>query len=56
MAAAEIEVIKSKPVIDRSAVIKKKIKIYKYIKEIIEAKNLSLTLLFSYFITKIPLG
>ena len=35
---------------------KKKINIYKYMKDIIEAKNLSFTLLFSYLITKMPLG
>ena len=29
---------------------------YKKIKEIIDAKNLSLTVLFSYLITNIPLG
>ena len=56
VAAPEIEVIKSKPVKDKSAAIKKKINIYKYMKDIIEAKNLSLTLLFSYLITKMPLG
>ena len=56
VAAPEIEVIKSKPVKDKSAVIKKKINIYKYMKDIIEAKNLSFTLLFSYLITKMPLG
>ena len=56
VAAPEIEVIKSRPLKDKRAVIKKKSKMYKYIKDIIEAKNLSLTLLFSYLITKIPLG
>tara|TARA_B100000530_G_scaffold234361_1_gene152062 strand:+ start:507 stop:773 length:267 start_codon:yes stop_codon:yes gene_type:complete len=56
VAAPEIEVIKSRPVIDNSAVKIKKIIIYKKIKEIIEAKNLSFTVLFSYLITNIPLG
>ena len=50
VAAPEIEVIKSRPVIDNSAVKIKKIIIYKKIKEIIEAKNLSFTVLFSYLI------
>ena len=56
VAAPEIEVIKSSPVKDNKAVKIKKIIIYKKINEIIDAKNLSLTVLFSYFIIKIPLG
>ena len=40
VAAPEIDVIKSKPVIESSAVIIKKITKYIYIKEIIEAMNL----------------
>tara|TARA_Y100000589_G_scaffold67823_1_gene59471 strand:+ start:5076 stop:5432 length:357 start_codon:yes stop_codon:yes gene_type:complete len=56
VAAPEIEVIKSSPVKDNNAVIIKKIIMYKKIKEIIDAKNLSLTVLFSYLITNIPLG
>ena len=56
VAAADKEVTKSKPLVDKSAVIIKKIKIYKNIKEIIEAKNFSSTILFSYFILNTPLG
>ena len=40
VAAPEIDVIKSKPVIESSAVMIKKITKYMYIKEIIEAINL----------------
>ena len=40
VAAPEIDVIKSKPVIESSAVMIKKITKYMYIKEIIEAMNL----------------
>ena len=40
VAAPEIDVIKSKPVIESSAVMIKKITRYMYIKEIIEAMNL----------------
>ena len=39
VAAPEIEVIKSRPVIDNNAVIVKKITKYMYINEIIEATN-----------------
>jgi len=56
VAAAEIDVTKSRPFKDNNAVIKKNIIIYKYINEIIEDINLSSTLLPSYLIKKIPLG
>ena len=56
IAAADIDVVKSKPLVDRRAVITKKITIYKNINEIIEAKNFSSILLFSYFILNMPLG
>ena len=56
VAAPEIDVIKSSPDKESRAVNIKNITIYKNIKEIIEAKNLSFTVLFSYLITKTPLG
>ena len=56
VAAPEIEVIKSSPVNESNAVIIKKIIKYMYINDIIEAINLLSTGLWSYFITKIPLG
>ena len=56
VAAADIDVVKSNPLVDRRAVITKKITIYKNINEIIDAKNFSSILLFSYFILNIPLG
>ena len=56
VAAADIDVVKSKPLVDRRAVIIKKITIYKNINEIIDDKNFSSMLLFSYFILNIPLG
>ena len=56
VAAPDIEVIKSKPERDNSAVITKKITKYKYIKEIIDAINLSSTGFWSYFKTNIPFG
>ena len=56
VAAADTAVIKFKPLIDNKAVIIKKIKIYKNIKEIIESINFSSTLLFSNLILNIPLG
>ena len=56
VAAADSEVIKSKPFIDKSAVIIKKITMYKNMKDKMEDKNFSSTLLFSYFILNIPLG
>ena len=55
-AAADIDVVKSKPLVDKRAVITKKITIYKNINEMIDAKNFSSILLFSYFILNIPLG
>ncbi len=56
VAAPEIEVIKSRPVKDKSAVNTKNIIKYIKIKEIIEEINLSLMGFWSYFIIKIPLG
>ena len=56
VAAPEIEVIKSKPVKDKSAVRLKKIIKYIYIKEIIDAINLLSTGFRSYFKTKTPFG
>ena len=56
VAAADIEVVKSRPLVDKRAVIRKKITIYKNMNEMIDAKNFSSILLFSYFILNIPLG
>ena len=56
VAAPDIDVIKSRPVSDKSAVIKKKIIKYIKINEIIEPINLLSTGFLSYLITKIPLG
>ena len=56
VAAADIAVIKSKPLIDNKAVTIKKINIYKKINEIIEDINFSSTLFFSYLMLNIPLG
>ena len=55
-AAPEIAVIKFKPVRVSKAVIKKNIRIYKYIKEIIDEKSLSSTLLLLYFKLMTALG
>ena len=56
VAAPEIEVIKSNPLIDRIVVIIKKIIIYKNTNEIIEDINFSLSILSPYLRTKTPLG
>ena len=56
VAAADIAVIKSKPLIDNKAVTIKKINIYKKINEITQDMNLSSILFLSYLITKTPLG
>jgi hypothetical protein len=56
VAAPEIAVIKSKPVKDKIEVKIKKIIIYKYINDIIEAINLSSILFLPYLIINTPLG
>jgi hypothetical protein len=56
VAAPEIAVIKSSPVKDKIEVRIKKIIIYKNIKVITEAINLSLILLLPYLITNTPFG
>ena len=56
VAAPDIDVIKSRPVNDSNAVIRKKITKYINIKDIIEEINLLSIGLRSYFNTKIPLG
>ena len=56
VAAPETAVTKSKPLIDNSVVIIKKIIIYRNTKDIIEEINFSLSTLSSYFKTKTPLG
>ena len=56
VAAADIEVVKSRPLVDKRAVIRKKITIYKNMNEMIDAKNFSSILFFSYLILNIPLG
>ena len=55
VAAADIDVTKFKPSSDSRAVTRKKMSMYRNIKEIIESINFSSTLLFSYLILNIPL-
>ena len=56
VAAPDIDVVKSRPVIDKSPVITKKIRIYKNMNEIIEDINFWSTGFLSYFKINIPLG
>ena len=56
VAAPDIEVMKSKPVKDNKAVIKKNMTKYMYINEMIDEINLSSIGFLLYFNTKIPFG